>query len=135
MNVSPFVRITAMRLERDGTASVTLTDGRSTTVALGREVFESTSVIASSTYLPQLSQLHLRTTRGHDIVVDLSRPTDLAPLRDRPTIYLDQNHWSTHQTLFTANVGSRVKWRTCMPSMPNNSSVRAHHDALGPHVE
>ena len=84
-----------MRLERDGTMSVIFTDGRSATEALGRGAFEPTSVIESSTYLPQLSQLHLRTTRAHDIVVDLPRPNDLAPLRDRPTIYLDQNHWST----------------------------------------
>jgi RNA polymerase sigma-70 factor (ECF subfamily) len=31
--------------------------------------------------------------------------------------------------------GSRVTSRMCMPSTPNNSSVRAHHDAPGPYVQ
>lgn len=74
--------------------SVTFTDGRSATAPLGRDVFEPTSAIASSTYLPQSSRLHLRTKQGDDIFVDLPQPTELAPLAGRPTIYLDQNHWS-----------------------------------------
>jgi hypothetical protein len=95
VNASLFAHISAMRLERDGTMSVTFGDGRTTTCALGREAFELTSAIASSTYFPQSSQLQLRTTRGHEIFVDLPQPTDLAPVQHRPTIYLDQNHWST----------------------------------------
>lgn len=85
----------AMRLERDGTMSVIFMDGRSETASLGREAFEATSTIAASTYLPLLSLLCLRTTRGDDLVVEVPRPSDLAPLRGRPSIYLDQNHWST----------------------------------------
>src|SRR5437762_1180499 len=95
MNASPFALIAAMRLDRDGSMSITFTDGRTETEALAREAFEPTSAIASSTYLPQSSQLHLRTMRGDDILVELPRPADLAPVRGRPTIYLDQNHWST----------------------------------------
>jgi hypothetical protein len=87
--------ISAMRLERDGTMSIDFADGRHVRSSLGRDAFGPTSAIASSTFLPQSSQLNLRTTRGHDIVVDLPKPEDLAPLRGRPTIYLDQNHWST----------------------------------------
>ena len=64
-------------------------------MSLGRDAFDCNSMIASSTFLPQSSQLKLRTTRGHDIAIDLPQPADLAPLRGRPTIYLDQNHWST----------------------------------------
>ena len=64
-------------------------------MSLGRDAFDRASTIASSAFLPQSSQLELRTTRGHDIVVEFPRPADLAPLRGRPTIYLDQNHWST----------------------------------------
>ena len=87
--------ISAMRLERDGTMSIDFADGRHVRSSLGRDAFGPASAIASSTFLPQSSQLNLRTTRGHDIVVDLPKLADLAPLRRRPTIYLDQNHWST----------------------------------------
>jgi hypothetical protein len=87
--------IRAMRLARDGTISIDFVDGRHVVSSLGRDAFGPASAIASSTFLPLLSQLNLRTTRGHDIVVDLPQPADLAPLRGRPTIYLDQNHWST----------------------------------------
>jgi hypothetical protein len=87
--------ISAMRLMQDGTVFFDLTDGRLARMSLGRDAFDRTSTIASSTFHPDSSQLKLRTTRGHDIVVELPRPADLAPLRGRPTIYLDQNHWST----------------------------------------
>lgn len=75
--------------------SVLFTDGRNATAPLGHEGFGNNSAIAASTYLPQSSQLHLLTTRGDDILVDLPGPIELAPLDGRPTIYLDQNHWST----------------------------------------
>jgi hypothetical protein len=87
--------ISAMLLERDGTMSIDFADGRHVRSSLGHDIFGPASAIASSTFLPQSSQLNLRTTRGDDIVVDLPQPADLAPLRGRPTIYLDQNHWST----------------------------------------
>lgn len=87
--------VSAMRLTQDGTVFFDLTDGRVARMSLGRDAFDRTSTIASSTFLPQSSQLKMRTTRGHDIVAELPRPADLAPLRGRPTIYLDQNHWST----------------------------------------
>jgi hypothetical protein len=87
--------ISAMRLERDGTMSIDFADGRHIRFSLGRDAFGPASALASSTLLPLSSQLNLQTTRGHDIVVDLPQPADLAPLRRRPTIYLDQNHWST----------------------------------------
>jgi hypothetical protein len=102
-----------MRLERDGTMSVTFADGRSVTAPLGRDAFGPTSAIASSTYLPQSSRLHLRTTRGDDVFVDLPQPAEFAPLAGRPTIYLDQNHWSTltnmlHQPDRVSNEGERA---------------------------
>jgi hypothetical protein len=87
--------VSAMRLTQDGTVFFDLTDGRVAHMSLGRDAFDRTSMIASSTFLPQSSQLKMRTTRGHDIAAELPRSADLAPLRGRPTIYLDQNHWST----------------------------------------
>src|ERR1700677_5165180 len=83
--------IGAMRLMQDGTVFFHLTDGRVARMSLGRDAFDRTSMIASSAFLPQSSQLELRTTRGHDIVAELPQPADLAPLCGRPTIYLDQN--------------------------------------------
>ncbi len=84
-----------MQLNRDGTMLIVFTDTRSVAAPLGREAFGPTSAIAASTHFPQSSHLLLQTTRGDNILVDLCIPTDLAPLRGRPTVYLDQNHWST----------------------------------------
>ncbi|WP_283134598.1 hypothetical protein [Rhizohabitans arisaemae] len=95
MTTSIWAGISAMQLEDDGTISIVLVDGQCIRSSLGRTPFELTSAVASMIFLPQSYQLKLRTTRGHDIVVDLPQPTDLAPLRGRPAIYLDQNHWST----------------------------------------
>jgi hypothetical protein len=107
-----FAGVSALRLERDGTMSVTFADGRRVTAPPEQNAFEPTSSLASSTYLPRSSQLQLRTTRGDDIVVDLPRPSDLAPISGRSTIYLDQNHWSTLTNVFyepgrVANEGER----------------------------
>lgn len=84
-----------MQLNRDGTMLVVFKDGREASAPSGREAFGSSSAIAASTYFPESSHLVLGTTRGHNVVVDIPHSTDLAPLRGRPTIYLDQNHWST----------------------------------------
>lgn len=84
-----------MRLERDGSMMVVFTDGREATASLENEPFAVTSAIASATYLPRSSRLHLRTTSSDIILVDLPRLGDLSPVCGRPTIYLDQNHWST----------------------------------------
>lgn len=84
-----------MRLDRDGTASVLLADGRSMTASLGHDAFESTSAILSTVYLPSTSQLKLHTIQNDELLVELPQFEDFAPLQMRPTIYLDQNHWST----------------------------------------
>ena len=44
---------------------------------------------------------------------------------------LDVQH---HQARSIASVGIAGDVRTCIPATPNSSSVRAHHDAPGPHV-
>jgi len=46
-------------------------------------------------WAPDAAVLQFETTAGDQIVSELPRPTDLAPRRGRPVIYLDQNHWST----------------------------------------
>jgi hypothetical protein len=45
---------------------------------------------------------------------------------------LDVQH---HKTLSTANVGIAGDVEDVHASTPNNSSVRAHHDEPGPHVQ
>lgn len=95
MSASIWSGISAIRLGRDGSILVSFTDGKDIHSSLGHDQFGPTSAIASSTLLPQSWELKLQTTRGHDIVVALPQPNDLAPVRGRPTIYLDQNHWST----------------------------------------
>lgn len=95
MDAALFAELEAIHIEREGVMSVQFKNGRRETAGLGGQIFAATSMIESSTYLPQSSQFSLRTTRGDDIVLDIPAPTDLAPIRGRPTIYLDQNHWST----------------------------------------
>lgn len=87
--------VLAIQLDRDGSCSVILDDGRVMTSGLDHAPFSSTSRVAASTWLCRSSQLILRTTRGDDVCVDLARQGDPAPLHGRPIIYLDQNHWST----------------------------------------
>ena len=65
-----------------------------------------------------------------DVAVDRDHPA--VRTAGRIGIGLDVQH---HQTLSTANVGIAGDVEECMPSTPNNSSVRAHHDAPGPHVQ
>lgn len=90
-----FDRIRSMRLERDGGVCIDFTDGRRVLGSIGRTVFEPTSAMAFSTYVPSESVLILRTTRGDEITVELPRDGETAPTRGRASIYLDQNHWST----------------------------------------
>ncbi|MCV7169078.1 hypothetical protein H7I41_03960 [Mycobacterium manitobense] len=92
----PFLNgISTMRLGRDGTMSVAFTDGRVIEATLGNNPFAPTSAIRDTTFHTMSSQLHIRTTQDHDIHFELPAAGDLAPLHGRPTIYLDQNHWST----------------------------------------
>lgn len=92
---SLIAHIASIRLERAGGVSIAFVDGRRVRSRLGRDVFDSTSSIASSTYVPHQRLLHLRTTRDDEIAIELPVPRNLAPVGSRPTIYLDQNHWST----------------------------------------
>lgn len=90
-----FIGVLSMRLSRDGSMYVLRTDGREVHGHLGRDAFAPTSTVATATYFPAMSCLHLLTTRGHAIIVELPTPNDSAPVGGRPVIYLDQNHWST----------------------------------------
>lgn len=84
-----------MQLDRDGTMSVEFRDGRVVTAALGNSPFAPTSAILRTTVYVSTWQLHLRTVHNDDVYVELPAPDHRAPVSDRPTIYLDQNHWST----------------------------------------
>ncbi len=93
---SAFDNIDAMRIDRGGTMTIELMDGRTLVASWDhRGFFTPTSAIASSTYLPRMNLLHLRTVQEEHVFLELPRPKNLAPLRGRLTVYLDQNHWST----------------------------------------
>ncbi|QRP42922.1 hypothetical protein [Amycolatopsis sp. FDAARGOS 1241] len=94
VTASVFDGMSALRIDRDGAMSVVFTDGRVVSASIGREGFQVTSAIISSTHLPQSRQLHLQTTRGHNIVVELPSAVEFAPVKGRTTIYLDQKDWS-----------------------------------------
>jgi len=87
--------VATMQLRRDGTMSVELTDGRIATEPLEDPPFGATSAITHATFHIASWELQLRTVYNHDVYVELPKLGDPAPLMARPTIYLDQNHWST----------------------------------------
>ncbi|GAA2275669.1 hypothetical protein GCM10009853_032250 [Glycomyces scopariae] len=87
--------IASMSLHRNGTTTVTSTDGRTLSSPLPPGTFTDSSMIASCTYLPASSTLRCETTRGDYIDIEIPSLADPPPLRGRPTVYLDQNHWST----------------------------------------
>jgi hypothetical protein len=84
-----------MRLDRNGTMSVTLEDGATITAPLDPRTFAPTSLIREIVYIPAASQLQFCTTRNDEFFIEIPQAHDPAPLRGRPSIYLDQNHWST----------------------------------------
>ncbi len=82
-------------LTRDGWGQVRLTNGRRASFFLGPDQVPGSGAIDSWTYWPAGSVLRVRTTRGDEVDVELPQPGAPAPVRNRPSIYLDQNHWST----------------------------------------
>jgi hypothetical protein len=84
-----------MQLDRDGGVSVDFVGGRRARGSIGAGVFDSTSAIGSSIYLPSQSRLLLRTIRGDEIAIELPRHGEPSSSQGRTTVYLDQNHWST----------------------------------------
>lgn len=79
----------------DGTATLLRSDGKEARVALPGLRMASTSVVERMTYVPGAALVHFETTQGDQIVAELPRLGDLAPLPGRQVVYLDQNHWST----------------------------------------
>lgn len=86
--------VIAMRLESDGTATISLRDGTVHSERLESFAGKS-SCIAETTYYPGSYRMHLRTKHGDSLLVEIPRPDNPAPLKGRASIYLDQNHWST----------------------------------------
>jgi len=84
-----------MSFDRHSVATITWDSGDVTRGELQAPGFADSSAIAKYTHLPALNLLHLETIHGDEITVQLPTPHDLAPVGGRPTIYLDQNHWST----------------------------------------
>jgi hypothetical protein len=85
----------AFQLGRDGSGKMFLTSGETIEVPLGDEPLAPTSSIVTSTVIVPWARLVLTMDRGDEITVQLPLPSDVAPLGGRPSIYLDQNHWST----------------------------------------
>jgi hypothetical protein len=61
----------------------------------GDSPFGDTSYISRVIYRPSKNLLTVETIRGDTILAELPTVHDFAPHRDRPTVYLDQNHWNT----------------------------------------
>ncbi len=74
---------------------MTLQDGKTVAVSLNADLFAPSSLIEEIVYNPTSLTAQFRTTRDDTFSVDLLQLKEDAPLDGRPTIYLDQNHWST----------------------------------------
>lgn len=94
-SMSSFNSVAALQLTRGGTMHVAHWDGGIASASTDRDAFAPSSLITSATFVPASFRLVLQTTRDDQIVLEIPRPHELSPLRGRPTIYLDQNHWST----------------------------------------
>jgi len=88
-------QIHALQVHRSGAVIVVLHDGSIFNTPLETPVFEESSRLQACTYMPRSSLMHFETTAGDSIVFEVPSRLDTAPLKGRPTIYLDQNHWST----------------------------------------
>lgn len=89
---SPFVEL---RLEADGHFEVVLKSGERVAGQVDGWGAAEPTAIASTTWCSGPNELRLVTTTGDLIVAQLPKPQEPAPLRGRPTVYLDQNHLST----------------------------------------
>lgn len=70
-------------------------DGREVTAAMSGEVQTLSSEIAASTFDWEKWWVISQTKRGHLIIAEAYSPETADPLHGRPSVYLDQNHWST----------------------------------------
>jgi hypothetical protein len=93
--VNSLPNLEAVHLDRNGLGRIVFREKQVFPIDLGHQVFGPSSAIESTTFLPLCSQLELRTVQGDVVVFNLPSSDDLAPAGGRPTIYLDQNHWST----------------------------------------
>lgn len=74
------------------TLTVSFANGRELVARYSEQLAASFPKVA---FEPSFSRLHLTTADGHLITAELPSNGDLAPLAERPIVYLDQNHWST----------------------------------------
>lgn len=88
-------QVDVRRHNRDGSFFVQFADGNEVRGSLGHPILPPTSAIASWTVDRASAHVHVETVRGDEIRISLLLPDAPAPVNSRPTIYLDQNHWST----------------------------------------
>ena len=84
-----------MLLSRDGLMRVVMSDGSSVSERMSKPPFASSSAIAVATVALHRRGVQLLTVHGDQIWMELPDLGEMAPHGDRPTVYLDQNHWST----------------------------------------
>lgn len=83
-----------MRMDwTNATATFVRSDGREATLPLPTNEYLTTGISCVS-WFPGLPVAHVLTTKGDKITVELPQRSELSPRRNRPVIYLDQNHWS-----------------------------------------
>ncbi|QOD93526.1 hypothetical protein [Chryseoglobus sp. 28M-23] len=85
-----------------GIVRVVLQDGSSSELPLGEEFAALSSQIATSVFDWDRWWIINTTVRGHVLVAEAYSPITEDPIRGRPIVYLDQNHWSTIATAFAA---------------------------------
>lgn len=88
--------VVLVRLDQvNSTATFLRSDGKEAVFPLPSATRDPTSAIARMSWDLGSASLQFETITGDEIVAELARSTDFVPRRNRPVIYLDQNHWST----------------------------------------
>ena len=77
------------------TAEVCFPNGVEVVLPWRADRLEESSAIRRMTYEVGGTHVRFETWAGDELVADLPRPDNLAPIDGRPIVYLDQNHWST----------------------------------------
>ena len=76
------------------TARLLRSDGKEATFPLPSAELPRTSMIRQTEWSFEHGAMYIETIPGDVIAFELPTPSALAPVRDRPVVYLDQNHWS-----------------------------------------
>ncbi|MFF0729733.1 hypothetical protein [Streptomyces sp. NPDC004134] len=86
--------VVMVTLDREASAMIlTRSDGKEARQPMPKSTFAETSVLSRLHYSPQRGGLLAVTCAGDELIFEMPTRDAVAPLADRPVVYLDQNMW------------------------------------------